>query len=205
MILLLIGYLALAWATGFGLTFISRIPWELEGRLAMGVPVGFGAAAMLTWLLAIPFGMSGYAVAVGAALMATVLVACLIWTGWREPLRDELRAMAKRWRGRQALPLALLLVLGGLFFIPFYAHALEMRADGLYAGYVNIWGDWCTHLSMSGYLSGARHLLPPDNPFFSGFRLTYPFLPDLFSGMLLHLGMTLSGSLPLTSAILSWR
>ena len=203
MILLLIGYLALAWATGFGLTFISRIPWELEGRLAMGVPLGFGAAAMLTWLLAIPFGMSGYAVAEGAVALALVLVACVLWTGWREPLASEAVAMARRWRGPGALPLALLLLLGGAFFIPFYAHALEMRADGLYAGYVNIWGDWCTHLSMSGYLSGARHLLPPDNPFFSGFRLTYPFLPDLFSGMLLHLGMTLSGSLPLTSAILS--
>jgi len=78
-----------------------------------------------------------------------------------------------------------------------------MRADGLYAGYVNIWGDWCTHLSMSGYLSGAHGLLPPQNPFYSGFRLTYPFLPDFFSGMLLHLGIGLEGSLPLSSAILS--
>jgi hypothetical protein len=202
-ILLLIGYLALAWASGFGLTFVSRLPWELEGRLAMGLPVGFGAAAMLTWLVAIPFGMSGYAVAAGALALAVVLVACARWTDWQEQLASEAVAMARRWRGPQSLPLALLLVLGGLFFIPFYAHALEMRADGLYAGYVNIWGDWCTHLSMSGYLSGARHLLPPQNPFFSGFRLTYPFLPDLFSGMLLYLGMSLTGSMPLTSAILS--
>jgi hypothetical protein len=202
-ILLLVGYLALAWATGFGLTFISHLPWELEGRLAMGVPLGFGAAAMLTWLLAIPFGMSGYAVAAGALALALALAACARWTGWRDQLASEAVAMARRWRGPQALPLALLLLLGGIFFIPFYAHALEIRPDGLYAGYVNIWGDWCTHLSMSGYLSGARHLLPPENPFFSGFRLTYPFLPDFFSGALLHLGMSLSGSLPLTSAILS--
>jgi len=202
-ILLLIGYLALTWATGFALTFVSRLPWELEGRLAMGVPVGFGAAAMLTWLLAIPFGMSGYPVAAGALVLALVLGACVRWTSWREPLASEAVAMARRWRGPQALPLAALLLLAGIFFIPFYVRALEIRSDGLYAGYVNIWGDWCTHLSMSGYLSGARHLLPPQNPFFSGFRLTYPFLPDLFSGMLLHLGMSLTGSLPLTSAILS--
>jgi hypothetical protein len=202
-IVLLLLYLVLVWAAGFGLTFVSRMPWELEGRLAMGVPLGFGAAAMLTWLLAIPFGMSGLAVALGALALALVLGACWRWTNWREPLRDEGLAMAGRWRGRQALPLAVLLVLGGIFFIPFYAHALELRRDGLYAGYINIWGDWCTHLSMSGYLSGARDLLPPQNPFFSGFRLTYPFLPDFFSGMLLHLGMGLEGSLPLSSAILS--
>src|ERR1700694_3605029 len=131
--------------------------------------------------------MSGYAVSAGAVAMAAVLAACARWTRWREVLPGEAAAMARRWRGRQALPLALLLVLAGIFFIPFYAHALEFRRDGLYAGYVNIWGDWCTHLSMSGNLSGARQLLPPQNPFFSGFRLTYPFLPDLFSGMLLYL------------------
>jgi hypothetical protein len=202
-IVLLVLYLVLAWVTGVALTFISRMSWELEGRLAVGIPLGFGAAAMLTWLLAIPAGMSGYAVAAGALALLLVLVVCARWTSWREPLRDEALAMAKRWRSRQALPLATLLLLGGIFFIPFYAHALERRPDGLYAGYVNIWGDWCTHLSMSGYLSGAADLLPPQNPFFSGFRLTYPFLPDFFSGMLLHLGMGLEGSLPLSSAIVS--
>src|SRR5258708_34785148 len=56
---------------------------------------------------------------------------------------------------------------------------------------------------MAGYVAHVRNQLPPQNPSFSGVRLTYPFLPDLFSGMLLHLGMSLEGSLPLTSAILS--
>jgi hypothetical protein len=203
MFLLLLAYLLLAWAVGVALTFVSRMPMELEGRLAIGVPLGFAAAAMLTWLPAIPFGMSGRAVLVGAVALALTLAACARWARWRRPLGDEAAAMIDRWRSLQALPLALLLVLGGLFFIPFYMHALEIRPDGLYAGYVNIWGDWCTHLSMSGYLSGAAHLLPPQNPFYSGSKLTYPFLPDLFSGILLHLGMSLEGSLPLTSAILS--
>ncbi len=200
---LLIGYLLLVWVTGVALTFISRMPWEFEGRLAVGVPLGFGAAAMLTWLLAIPFGMSGSAVFVGTVALAVVLGACVQWTRWREPLRDESAAMLRRWQSRQALPLALLVVLAGIFFIPFYMHALELKPQGLWAGYVNIWGDWCTHLSMAGYLSHARDLVPPQNPFYSGFRLTYPFLPDLFSGMLLHLGMSLECSLPLTSAVLS--
>ncbi len=199
----LIGYLLLVWITGVALTFISRMPWELEGRLAVGVPLGFGVAAMLTWVLAIPFGMSASAVFVGTVAVALVLAACVRWAHWRDPLADESAAMLRRWRSRQALPLAVLLLLAAIFFIPFYLRALEVTPSGLVAGYVNIWGDWCTHLSMAGYLSHARNLLPPQNPFFSGFRLTYPFLPDLFSGMLLHLGMSLEGSLPLTSAVLS--
>jgi hypothetical protein len=203
MTLVLVGYLALAALTGFALTFVSRMPWQLEGRLAMGIALGLSAAAMLTWLVAIPFGMSGWMVLAGAVLMVAMVAACLRFTEWRQPLRGEAMAMARRWRRFQALPLLLVLVPAGLFFVPFYLHALEMRPDGLWAGYVNIWGDWCTHLSMAGYLSHARDLLPPQNPFFTGVKLTYPFLPDLFSGMLLHLGLDLPASLPLASAIMS--
>ena len=203
MIVLLVGYLLLASLAGLGLTFVSRMPWQLEGRVALAVVLGFSAAAMLTWLIAIPIGMSGTAVLAGAIALALVVAACARWTDWREPLRTEALTMVLRWRRLQALPLAIVTALAALFFIPFYAHALEMRPTGLYAGYVNIWGDWCTHLSMAGYLSQARDLLPPQNPFFSGVKLTYPFLPDFFSGMLLHLGMDLNGALPLASAIMS--
>jgi hypothetical protein len=203
MTLLLVGYLLLAAVTGFSLTFVSRMPWQLEGRIAMGIALGLSAAAMLTWLVAIPFGMSGAAVVAGAVLMAVVLAACLRFTGWRDPLRAEAAAAGRRWRRFGSLPLLLVLVPASVFFIPFYLHALEMRPDGLYAGYVNIWGDWCTHLSMAGYLSQARDLLPPQNPFYAGVKLTYPFLPDLLSGMLLHFGLDLPATLPLISAIMS--
>ena len=203
MILLLIGYLCLASASGFMLTFVSRMPWQLEGRAAAGVVLGISAAAMLTWLAAIPMGMSGATVAVGGVLVLAVGAACARLCSWRSELRAEWAAMASRWRSRAGLPLALLVGLALVFFVPFYTHALELKPDGLYAGYVNIWGDWCTHLAIAGYLSQAHHLLPPDNPFFSGVKLTYPFLPDFFSGMLLHLGLGLEASLPLASGIMS--
>ncbi|MEA2645101.1 MAG: hypothetical protein QOE92_184 [Chloroflexota bacterium] len=203
MFALLIGYLLLASLAGFALTFVSRMPWQLEGRIAAGVVLGFSAAAMLTWLIAIPMGMGPLPVGLGAVALLLMLAACVRFLDWRPALRDEAVAAGHRWRRLQSLPLALVLIPAVAFFVPFYSRALEMRPDGLYAGYVNIWGDWCTHLSMSGYLSHTRDLLPPQNPFFTGVKLTYPFLPDFFSGMLLHLGMDLQGALPLSSAILS--
>ena len=203
MIVVLLAYLALAVATGFMLTFVSRMPWQLEGRAAAGVALGLSAAAMLTWLAAIPVGMSTLSVGLGAVLMVMCIMACGRFTPWRAPLAAEWGAMKARWRSPRVIPLALLLVVALVFFVPFYLHALELKPDGLYAGYVNIWGDWCTHLAIAGYLSDARHVLPPDNPFFSGVKLTYPFLPDLFAGILLHLGMGLEGSLPLASALMS--
>jgi hypothetical protein len=202
-IVLLVVYLLLACTAGFMLTFLSRMPWQLEGRVAAGVVLGMSAAAMLSWLSAIPNGMSGASVLTSALLLLAVVLACGFFVSWRPVLAAERAAMRSRWRTGKALPLWILLLLAGVFFIPFYSHALQTRADGLYAGYVNIWGDWCTHLAIAGYLSHARHVLPPDNPFFSGVTLTYPFLPDLLSGALLHLGLSLQQSLPLTSAIMS--
>ena len=203
MTLVLIGYLGLAACAGFLLTFASRMPWQLEGRAAAGVVLGLSAAAMLTWLAAIPLGMSGGTVAVGAFLLLGLGGLCVRFTNWRSELRGEWMAMLRRWRSWRVLPLALLVMLAVAFFVPFYAHALELKADGLYAGYGNIWGDWSTHLAIAGYLSQAHHLLPPDNPFFSGVKLTYPFLPDFFSGVLVHFGLGLEASLPLASAIMS--
>ncbi len=203
MILVLVAYLLLCWGAGFWLTFISRMGWPLEGRLAMGLPLGFSAAAMLTWLLAIPFGMSGLPVALGALALAVVLAAAIRWTQWRRPYQDELASAKVRWRTREPLPLVLLVVPALLFFIPFYSHALETSPAGLYAGHVLIYGDWPAHMSVAGYLSNAQQLLPPNNPWFNGANLPYSFLPDFFSGMLLHLGLDIQTSLPLISAILS--
>jgi hypothetical protein len=177
--------------------------WPLEGRLAIGIPLGFCTSALLTWLVAIPFGMSGAAVAMGAAAVALVLGACLRWTEWREPLRSEATGAAARWRTREPLPLLLLFVPMAFFFIGFFTHALEFLPTGLYAGHLFIYYDWNLHMSIAGYLSHAHQLLPPNHPGYNGISLNYPFLADFFSGQLLHLGLDLQTSLPLTSCILS--
>jgi hypothetical protein len=202
-ILLLIGHLVLSWAVGVALTFVTRMPWRLEDRVIAGLPLGFAAAAMLTWLVAIPFGMSAMPVMLGALLMALGLGAALRFTGIRSRLRPEVADLVARSRRLEPLPLAILLIGSAVFFLAFYTHALVRQADGLYAGHVNIWGDWTTHLSLTGYLAVAQNLLPPENPFYAGTHITYSFLPDFHSGILTHLGLSLPDSLAVTSAILS--
>jgi hypothetical protein len=198
-----IAYLVLAWATGVALTFVSRLSWHLEARLALGAPVGFGAAAMLTWLIAIPLGMSTTTAVLGAIALTAVLIACVMFTDVRARLTDEAGAAVARWKWGEPVPLWILLALALLFFMPFYGHALQYRPDGLYAGYVTIWGDWSTHLSLSGYLANTPNLLPPQNPFLAGTNLTYPFLPDLFSSVLINLGAAATQALTLVSFVLS--
>lgn len=196
-------YLLLAWAAGLGLTLLSRAPWDLEDRLATGVVLGLAAAALLTWLAAIPFGMTDLPVWLGAVGLGAITGGCLYRTDWRRRLYDEARSAWSRARAREPLPLLILFILAALFFLPFYSHALQIQPDGLHAGYSNIFGDWALHLGLAGYLSSAQHLLPPTNPWFAGTNLNYPFLPDLSVGIMRHLGMDLLEAMPLLSAILS--
>ena len=197
-------YLGLAWATGVALTCISRVQWRLEGRLAIGLPLGFAAATFITWVAAVPFGMSGRPVLVGmlglvlvpgrVCAMDAVARAC---SGWRRAAWSSAGALARScpWPSRCCSRSA--------SSCPSMPGRWCFHPDGLYAGYVNIWGDWCTHLTLSGYLSGAQHLLPPQSPWFAGTNITYSFLPDFFSAIHTHLGITTAQSLPLTSALLS--
>jgi hypothetical protein len=202
-IVLLVAFLILSWAAGLGLTFLSRMPWDLEGRLAAGFALGVATAALVTWVIAIPIGMSGIAVLVGALMLVLVTGACWRWTSWRQILPTEAAQAVLRWRTLKMLPLAILLGLSLLFFVPFYSHAFEWLPDGLYAGHINIWGDWAAHLGLAGYLSTSSHLLPPASPWFSGTHLSYSFLPDFFSSILTHLGLDIPAALALPSAILS--
>lgn len=203
MIILLVLYLLLCWAVGFFLTFVSRMGWPLEGRLAMGIPLGFCASALLTWLIAAPMGMSALPVVLGAVAMVVVLGACLRWTKWRQPLRAEVASAAIRWRTTEPLPLLLVFIPMAVFLVGFFTHALEVLPTGLYAGHPFLAFDWADHMMMAGYLSHAQQILPPNNPGFSGTSLNYPFMVDFFSGQLLHLGLDLQTSLPLTSCILA--
>jgi len=202
LIAFLLPYLLLCWGLGFWLTFLSRMEWPLEGRVAMGIPLGFGMSALLTWLVAIPIGMSGLAVALGAAVMFAALAACLRWTSWRTPLRSELTGALLRWRTRQPLPLLLVFIPMALFLTGFFTHALDRLPTGLYAGHPFLAFDWADHMMMAGYLSHAQQLLPPNNPGYTGINLDYPFMSDFFSGQLLHLGLDLETALPLASCLL---
>jgi hypothetical protein len=203
MVSVLIAYLLLTWVAGVGLTFVSRLPWDLEGRLAIGVPLGLGTAALFTWLAAIPIGMSVWPVVIGAIGVVALIAACVRWTDWRARLKTEAAEARRRWHSLEALPLGLLLVLAAFFFIPFYSHALEQLPDGLHVGYFTMLGDWAAHLSLAQYFATARHLLPPENPWFAGTNLNYSFLPDFSSGMLTHLGVGVEAAMSLSSALLA--
>jgi hypothetical protein len=202
MVLLLLLYLALAWAAGVALTLLSDLSWRLEGRLAAALPLGFGAAALITWAIAVPIGMSGWPVVIGAIALVGITAAGFRGKARRARLMTEARSAVGRWRSLHALPFMILLALDLGFFVPFFTHAYENEIDGVHVGYYTMYGDWAHHLAQSNYFARASRLLPPQNPDFAGVSLPYPFLPDFFSGVLQHLGADPFTALVVPSAIL---
>ena len=87
-----------------------------------------------------------------------------------------------------------------IYLIKLFSQMLVVKSDGIWAGGSNVWGDWAGHIGyISNWLYGANW--PPQNPWYSGIRLAYPFLFDFTSAILAKLGLSLSWSLQLPGII----
>src|SRR3989344_2978569 len=74
------------------------------------------------------------------------------------------------------------------------------RPDGIWAGGSNVWGDWAGHVGyIANWLYGSS--LPPQNPWYAGVRLSYPFLFDFTSAILAKMGLTIAWSMQLPGII----
>ncbi len=90
---------------------------------------------------------------------------------WRKLIAVEFVDARSRWLASLRSPehpWPLAAVGAGLRFLdrPLPAPGLRLHARGLYAGYVNIWGDWAAHLSFTGSFAYG-HNFPtrvPDRP-----------------------------------------
>src|SRR3989344_4537884 len=75
-----------------------------------------------------------------------------------------------------------------IYFTWFWSHALFFNEVGdLVAGHVNIWGDWAAHFTMGSALAVRGWFI--GSPIFEGSKFSYPFLADLFSGVLINAGV----------------
>jgi len=190
---------------GFGITYLSGVDLSLEERLAFGTVLGAMAVATASFivsmlardvtLLTVLFGL-GVSVATGAGaaiahrdrLASDIADASARW--WRSP-----RSPGHPW------PFAAVVVVCGAWTLHFLSQAYVYKADGLWAGYVNIWGDWAAHLSFAGSFAYG-HNFPPQFPIDPGNHLGYPFMIDFLAATLVPSGSHLTSALVLTSGLL---
>jgi len=198
-----VGLLIGAWVAGLGLTLVTGLEWDLEGRLAMGLALGCAELALLVWIFSIPGGMSAGSIAIALGCTLVTAIATLRTKRAAGRLRIELREAARRWTSLDCVPIAVTAGLTIAYLGWFFAHAIRMTSEGMFAGYESVYWDWPHHLGLTAYFSASHHLFPPANPWYSGINLNYSFLPDVLSGALNVVGGGVVGSVELTSGALS--
>ena len=200
-----VAYLLAAAAAGFGITYLSGIAFTLEERAVYGGVLGTAAVSAAAFVPAF-FARDVTPFTALAGLSAALALGAIGAAGGRGTVSADWADARRRWTapwGAAAHPWPLLAVTGvcGAWTVHFLHHAYVYTPDGLYAGYVNIWGDWAAHLSFTAsFVYG--HNFPPEFPIDPGHHLGYPFMIDFLAANLVALGLSLTEALTATTAAL---
>jgi hypothetical protein len=178
---------ALAGGATFTLFFDEEAP--LAARLAAGVPLGFALLGLSGLLGASLVGMGPAALVLSAAGVLWPLPAVASTAEGRRRLVNAFRPR------KPSLTLAAGLVILGALLGRIYDRAMFVTPAGAIAtGNDHNLGDLPFHLGLiSGFTDGAN--FPPQHPELAGTRLSYPFLVDLISALLVRAGASLEAAL----------
>ncbi len=192
-------------AAGFGLTYLVGIGLLLEERIAFGAVLGATAVAAVSLVLSLAV-RDVTLVTVLAALGFVVLLGAAAVTWQLRQVHADIAGAGARWWASPRTPghpwpLAAVVLVCGAWTVHFLHQAYVYTPAGLYAGYVNIWGDWAAHLSFAGSFAYG-HNFPPEYPIDPGHHLGYPFMVDFLAANLVPLGSSLTSALVLTSGLL---
>ena len=190
---------------GFGITYLIGISLYLEERIAFGAVLGAAAVAASSFVLASAVrDVTALTVLLGLGI-ALVVAGIALATHMRQFSADLAEART-RWltpfgSPGHPWPLAAVVLVCSAWTVHFLHQAYVYTPNGLYAGYVNIWGDWAAHLTFAGSFAYG-HNFPPEYPIDPGHRLGYPFMIDFFAANLVPLGSRLTSALVMTSGLL---
>ncbi|MBX7185665.1 MAG: hypothetical protein K1Y01_11020 [Vicinamibacteria bacterium] len=152
---------------------------RLTDALALGAAMGLALFAGFGFVLGWAFGLST-ATVLGAAALTTLLAAAV---GARPS------ALLASGKGRPAPGVLVLVLLTAVLVGRLADRALFTTAAGVATGDRHNYGDLPFHMGIAaGFAYGAN--FPPDHPELAGVPLTYPFMGDLVSGMILASGGT---------------
>jgi hypothetical protein len=190
---------------GYGLTYLIGLALSIEERVAFGAVIGAAALAGMSLVIS----MVVWDVTVITVLLAlgiVLLIAAASLITHKGQVRSDFADGRRRWLASPVTPghpwpLAGVLLVCGAWTVHFLHQAYVYTPGGLFAGYVNIWGDWAAHLSFAGSFAYG-HNFPPEYPIDPGHRLGYPFMIDFFAANLVPLGSGLTSSLVMTSGLL---
>ena len=98
------------------------------------------------------------------------------------------------------LPLLVLLLTWGLYFIALFSRLLFFENGAMFVGHEHAWSDWPLHIAMSSIFAyQPMELWFEHHPMYAHGGLRYTFLTNLISGILLKAGLSLEMAFALPS------
>ena len=161
-----------------------------------GLPLGVVVGSLALLGSATIFGglSTGLVIVVAVVSLAGALWAWL-WSP-RRPAQEETT-------GRLAVFGPLSTVILGLFALRWailWTGVLDYDGQGLWAGQINIWGDWALHLGdVTSFVYGDN--FPPQNTRYAGGPLAYHYLTSITSAAAVMVGMDPVGALTFHSFV----
>src|SRR3989344_202096 len=143
----------------------------VSAYLTLGLALWTVITFYLSWL----FGFNNLTIIFSGLLVSTV--------GLINLRKLKLKITANWWH------VANLIFWAGWFAFVF-SQMLKFEPDGLYAGWINVWGDWAAHLSYATSFAYGDNF-PPAMPLLTQSRFGYPFLADFFAAIWVKLGLGL--------------
>ncbi len=200
-----------------GIALLWRFAGHLEPleRIAYGAPLGMVLATLALVPLATVAGFRGELVLiVGLGSLILALVVRYGTAIFSDGLSSEVGASVTAFRALPAsdrsvrsmarrISLLPTLVIGAFAvrWAIFWKDALTYGPNGMFAGHVNIWGDWPVHLGIVSSFAYGNNF-PPTHPRFDGHAFAYHYLSDLTAAAFVPLGMDPAGALALHSYVL---
>lgn len=187
-----------------GTTLAYAIPTRLrfEERIFMGVPIGLAVLTLATFAISLVTGVGSWPIA--AVTGAGGLAAGVLWRqpALRKRLAEEAADLHRRSRTRRFRLGAVVYGAFALLLIFLFWQSLTVQNGTIYAGSLNIWGDWSWHFpQVTNFAYGDN--LPPEFPVMDGQRLSYPFLTNFLSATLVAGGLGLLAAFKVPSILLA--
>ncbi|MEX0649608.1 MAG: hypothetical protein WD200_01240 [Candidatus Andersenbacteria bacterium] len=189
---MLIALLVLIIPALFGATVLSyfKVYSEKVGLIMIGSIGGLAFSVTAAYLIQLVVPQSDLTLLIQTTILAAITGVLLYRGGW---ITFQKATFDKR---------ALIVFITTMLLFSIISPKLLLNHDeGLSTGIINAYGDITWHTAnITLFVEGQS--IPPENPIFSDTRLTYPFLVNFFSAMLIHGGASLSASVALPALFL---
>ena len=191
---------------GFSLTYVTSVNLRLEERVCFGVVIGSVMISVVGFVVASLVGATGLMVLITVAFCVAI-VSPLVFLN-RKTIKIELNSFLHRatysWKDKDSpKPLLGILLISAVMAIRILQNAFGKTLDGgVSAGHLSVYGDWSAHLSYVASFAYADNF-SLNLPTAAGESFAYHFGVDWFSAMFIPLGLSLLGSLEVSTAVLA--